>query len=132
MNTPAAWHETDEFWLRFAPIVFSGAAAGFRTATEVELVTKYVTSGARILDLCCGCGRHCLELAKQGFMVTGVDRTALYLYLASHQAEQMNLQINWVLGDMRSFERQGYFACITCFGTSFGWFQDQQSDRRVT
>ena len=29
-----------------------------------------------ILDLCCGQGRHCLELARRGFRnVTGVDRS---------------------------------------------------------
>ena len=46
-----------------------------------------IEPGAHILDLCCGVGRHSLELVRRGFHVTGVDRTQLYLDRASRQAE---------------------------------------------
>jgi 2-polyprenyl-3-methyl-5-hydroxy-6-metoxy-1,4-benzoquinol methylase len=35
--------------------------------------------GARVLDLCCGPGRHSIELATRGYRVTAVDRTRPYL-----------------------------------------------------
>ena len=28
-----------------------------------------------VLDLGCGCGRHCLEFAKLGHLVTGIDQS---------------------------------------------------------
>jgi 2-polyprenyl-3-methyl-5-hydroxy-6-metoxy-1,4-benzoquinol methylase len=31
-------------------------------------------TGGSVLDLCCGPGRHSIELARRGFKVTGVDR----------------------------------------------------------
>ena len=47
------------------------------TATEVDLLVRSagLEVNDRILDLCCGQGRHVLELAKRGYRsVTGVDR----------------------------------------------------------
>lgn len=48
------------------------------TIQDVDLLIRSLglEQNDRILDLCCGQGRHCLELAKRGFkQVTGVDRS---------------------------------------------------------
>ena len=50
------------------------------TAEEVGLLIRSVglERNDRILDLCCGQGRHSLELARRGFPnVTGLDRPAI-------------------------------------------------------
>lgn len=70
------WHEQDVFWETVAPILFAQRRWSDAPA-EVEKVVSLlgIGRGTRILDLCCGVGRHSLELARRGFHVTGVDRT---------------------------------------------------------
>ncbi|HKG95752.1 MAG TPA: methyltransferase domain-containing protein [Gemmatimonadaceae bacterium] len=41
---------------------------------------------SRVLDLCCGPGRHALPLAERGYDVTGVDRDAAALGAARRAA----------------------------------------------
>ncbi len=43
-------------------------------------------AGARILDLCCGQGRHSVLFARRGFQVTGLDLNPAYLDLAQQSA----------------------------------------------
>jgi SAM-dependent methyltransferase len=42
---------------------------------------------AKILDLSCGIGRHCIPLAKRGFIVTGYDPSEYYINIARKRAE---------------------------------------------
>src|SRR5215467_6062872 len=65
------------------------------TAEEVDLLIRSVglERNDRILDLCCGQGRHSLELASRGFPnVTGLDRSRYLIRLARKRARQRNLQ----------------------------------------
>ena len=64
------------------------------TRHEVDLFIK--STGAepadRILDLCCGQGRHVLELAARGYRhVTGIDRSRYLVRLARRRARQADL-----------------------------------------
>ncbi len=58
------------------------------TVGEVEslLGLTGVSPGARILDVGCGPGRHCLELARRGFEVVGVDISETFIDLARDAA----------------------------------------------
>jgi len=99
-----AWHEQDNFWAKWAPILFPKQ----RWENTQEEVTNIVSllkinPGASVLDLCCGPGRHSLELARRGFFATGVDRTKSYLEKARKQAETEGLKIEFIQEDMRSF-----------------------------
>jgi len=87
--------------------------------------------GAAVLDLCCGPGRHSLELARRGFKVTGVDRTARFLEEARRRAEAEGLVIEFVQGDMRTFRRPEAFDAVINLFTSFGYFDDPQEDKQV-
>ena len=49
--------------------------------------TLELKPGASVLDLCCGQGRHSVQLAKHGFRVTGLDLNREYLDLAQQAAE---------------------------------------------
>jgi SAM-dependent methyltransferase len=92
-----------------------------------------VPAGERpaVLDLACGIGRHCLELARRGFRVTGVDRTRLYLERAARRAREEGLEVELVREDMRRFRRPEAFAAAVNLFTSFGYFPDPADDRRV-
>ena len=84
-----------------------------------------------MLDLCCGVGRHSLELVRRGFRVTGVDRTQAYLDLVAAAAKREALDLELVRQDMREFHRdESYDGVINLF-TSFGYFEDPRDDQRV-
>ena len=129
-NTP--WHDQDDFWASMAPFLFTDEHWA-RASTQVEqvLVLLGVMPGATVLDLCCGPGRHALELARRGLHVTGVDRTAAYLDCARKQAEAEGVAIEFVQEDMRSFCRPETFDGAINLYTSFGYFDSPADDRQV-
>lgn len=108
-----------------------GELAWTRAGSDVEQLAGLLPAGARVLDLCCGPGRHTLELARRGFRVTALDRTAFYLEQARVQAEAENLEVEFVCDDMRRFSRVGAFDAIINLSTSFGFFEDPADDRTV-
>lgn len=103
------------------------------TPAEVDQVLKLmkIRPGARVLDLCCGPGRHSLELARRGFVVTGVDRTREYLADAAKRARKEKLAVDFVLGDMKKFRRPRAFDAAINMFTAFGYFERPADDFRV-
>ncbi len=132
MQEAKPWYEQDAFWEIVAPTLFTQQRWS-DAPTEVEQVVSLlgIEPGAHVLDLCCGVGRHSLELARRGFQVTGVDRTRLYLDRASQQAEAEGLKVEFVQSDMRSFCRPDAFDVVVNLFTSFGYFEDPEDDRQV-
>jgi SAM-dependent methyltransferase len=90
-----------------------------------------IKPGAAVLDLCCGVGRYALELARKGFYVTGVDRTAAYLQIAREKATVEHLGLDLVQDDMRHFVRPSAFDAAINLYTSFVFFEDPADDRKV-
>jgi len=132
MGEVGPWHEDDAFWETVGPVLFT-ARRWEETPREVEAMVSLLglSPDARVLDLCCGVGRHSLEFARRGFQVTGVDRTASYLQEARRRAAEEGVQVEFVQEDMRTFVRPGAFdAVINCF-TSFGYFESDDEERRV-
>jgi SAM-dependent methyltransferase len=127
------WFENKAFWSEMAPFMFhADRLAG--TAKQVDAVLTLVKAEPRckILDLCCGPGRHSLELARRGFQVTGVDLNDTYIAMASQDAASENLTgVEFLTSDMRAFRRTSAFDGILNMFTSFGYFSDPQDDRRV-
>jgi len=123
------WHEQDDFWETVSPMQQRWAD----TPAEVDnlIALLEIAPGAHILDLCCGVGRHSLELARRGFRVTGVDRTLAYLRRAAEQADTEGLEIEFVEEDMRTFCRPDAFDVVINLFTSFGYFEDPDDDRHV-
>src|SRR5262245_6963844 len=105
------------------------------TADEVGLLIRSVglERNDRILDLCCGQGRHSLELARRGFPnVTGLDRSRYLIRLARKRARQSNLQISFHEGDARRFRLgDAEFHCVCVLGNSFGYFERPEDDLAV-
>ena len=89
MSEDKPWHEDDDFWETLYPLLFSERrweAVEAEADAIIELLS--LRPGARILDLCCGPGRHSLELARRDFVVTGVDRTSMYIQKAKAAADE--------------------------------------------
>ena len=105
------------------------------TRTEVNLLIETLGLEARdhILDVCCGPGRHALELARRGFShVTGVDRSRYLVRLARRRARQDHLSLSFRESDARRLRfPEASMQCIYLFGNSFGYFEREEDDRVV-
>jgi SAM-dependent methyltransferase len=104
-----------------------------RTAREVAgiLTLLDLRPPARILDLCCGQGRHAVPLARAGYRVTGLDRSTYLLEQAQQAAARARVEVQWVRGDMRGLPWRGRFdACVNLF-TAFGYFDEEAENQAV-
>jgi SAM-dependent methyltransferase len=132
MPQTVPWHEDDAFWTNFEQTMFN-VRRWEVTPVEVDSIIALlnIQPSISVLDLCCGSGRHSLELARRGFHVTGVDRTQHYLDGAIAQAGKEGLDVEFVQEDMRTFCRPGTYDAVVNMFTSFGYFEDPEDDRRV-
>lgn len=126
------WYDDDSFWETFQNYMFDSRRLAL-AAPEVEQMIALLglQSGAAVLDLCCGIGRHSIEFARRGFKVTGVDRTTPYLDQARASASKEHLKIEFVLSDMREFSRPNAFDAAINFFTAFGYFDNPADDAKV-
>jgi SAM-dependent methyltransferase len=126
------WHDQDSFWETFGPLIFTGKVIE-AAAQDVEhaITMLKLESGAPICDLCCGVGRHSLELARRGFRVTSVDRTIHYLEEAKARAEAEQLDIEFVHEDARNFRQPNSFDAVINLFTSFGYFKEPSENMAV-
>jgi SAM-dependent methyltransferase len=124
------WHEQDEFW---ETMPLFGERLWRIAPEQVEAIISLaqLEPGAAVLDLGCGEGRHSLELARRGYRVTGVDRTAAYLRIAREKAAAGGLELELVQADMREYLRPVAFEAAISMNTSFGYFDDPAENRRV-
>ncbi len=126
------WFEREEFWEWFGPTLF-GPERIAAAPKQVELVRALLglNPPGEVLDLCCGPGRHAVELARAGFLVTGVDRTERFLEAARSRASAEGLDVRLARADMRDFREPGRFDAAINMFTSFGYFEDPDDDRLV-
>lgn len=125
------WFQNEDFWRDFYGYMFSAE----RFAAAKEEVSRIIhlarCNGGRMLDLCCGPGRHSVEFTQHGFQVTGVDASPFLLDRAREHAAQAGASIEWVQEDMRTFLRPAAFDLACNLFTSFGYFESDQDDLRV-
>jgi SAM-dependent methyltransferase len=126
------WYEDDLFWQAFESVLFNTKKLE-SAAQEVDLVVELLRlePGDKVLDLCCGIGRHSLELARRGFEVTGLDRTQSYIERARTKAQNENLKVDFVLCDARKFCAIEEFDAVINMYTAFGYFEEPSDDKRV-
>ncbi len=101
------------------------AAAG-----EARFAAEAVGLGAgdRVLDLCCGAGRHSAHLLSRTRRVTGLDWSPELLAAAR---AGLGGAAALVRGDMRALPFGGVFDVVFNFFTSFGYFADDAENARA-
>lgn len=85
--------------------------------------------GAKVLDLCCGMGRHSMALAEAGYEVTGVDLSEVLLREAKRNDPEG--QVTWHKADMRELPLTGGFDAVVNLFTSFGYFKRDEEQVKV-
>jgi len=93
---------------------------------EINLKLK-----SKVLDLCCGNGRHSILLSKRGYSVTGVDLSDNLLNIARKNAEINNLDIKFIQSDMKEINFNNEFDLTLNLFTSFGYFSTDEENENV-
>jgi SAM-dependent methyltransferase len=103
-----------------------------RTRGDIDAVEHFLDlhPPANVLDLFCGTGRHCLELAKRGYDVTGLDYSQEYVAFAQERARKEGISFRLLQGDARAIEWGRGYAAILVMWASFGFFDDEE-DRLI-
>lgn len=105
------------------------------TCTELEEITRILSleTGEKLLDLCCGQGRHALELARRGYLhVEGLDRSHYLVQKARENARNEGLSVRFREGDARKLPyHHDSFHAVLILGNSFGYFETIQDDLQV-
>jgi SAM-dependent methyltransferase len=123
------WFETffnDDYLrtVRPSPSRFVAQQVGF-----IEQIFN-LPKGSTILDVGCGLGLHALELNARGYIVVGLDLSLPMLSRAGDEAQDRGLKINFLHADMREMSFEGAFDAVLCWGTTFGYFDDD-ANRQV-
>lgn len=77
-----------------------------------------------VLDLGCGTGSLCIELAKRGYNMTGIDLSPDMLSCAGEKALAEGAEILFLNQDMREFELYGTEDAILCMMDSLNYLTE--------
>ena len=98
-------------------------ATGWKLDREIEFLeevfARHAGSVRRILEPCCGTGRHLLALAERGYQVAGYDRSVAMTEFARKRLEPFGGEI-WE-GDMATFAPPGPFDAALNLVNSIGY-----------
>jgi len=104
------------------------------TTAEVDVFIKAgdIRPEHHVLDLCCGQGRHSLELAHRGYPnINGLDFSQLLIDIANERAVKAGLDkhAKFQQGDASRLPYETHsFDIVLCLGNSFGYFHSINDD----
>jgi len=99
-------------------------------AVECDFIERAlrVPVGSRVLDVGCGLGVQSVEMASRGYHLVGLDISPTMVSRAYDEAEDRGLQIDFVRGDMRDVTFEEPFDALLCWGTTFGYFSEEENE----
>lgn len=102
----------------------------------INLIQRTVplNTNSKVLDVCCGAGRHSIELARRGYNVTGFDLSPYLISQAKEsltRAEEKNLSVEFMIKDMKDFSFGNVFDMVINVFTSFGYFETDDDNFKV-
>ncbi|WP_240377695.1 class I SAM-dependent methyltransferase [Bacillus piscicola] len=102
-----------------------------KAADELSHLMEYMPleKGMKVVDLCCGNGRHARWLARRGFYVTGVDLSPALLKKGIDLT--MGLPVQYMRADIRDVPLQEEYDGAFNLFTSFGYFTDDAENELV-
>ncbi len=84
-----------------------------------------------VADLGCGTGSFCLEMAKRGYEMIGIDQSVEMLNCAKQKALDAGVDILYLNQDMTSFELYGTVDTITCLIDSVNYVTYKKDLKRL-
>lgn len=122
-NPASTWY--DDFFTELPNTFWRAAVPAEVTASEIEFLVRAtgLRPGQRVLDVCCGSGRHALPLARRGCQVIGVDVSAEAIAHARRAAEEARLAVDLRVGDVRALPTDGRADVAICMGNAFGYLE---------
>jgi len=105
------------------------------TRLEVDLICDMLSirPGQKILDLCCGHGRHSLELFARGFTeCTLVDYSPFLIDCVKKEARRQNYNMEIIQADARNTGLSSEaFDIVIIMGNSLGYIDKSESDLEI-
>jgi len=103
------------------------------TKKEIDFLVKNLKlkKGQKILDLCCGQGRHSIELARRGYKVVGVDYSKYLLGVAKKRAKEAGIEIEFKRQDARNLKLKGKFDVVINMFTAFGYLENDRENEKI-
>jgi ubiquinone/menaquinone biosynthesis C-methylase UbiE len=89
-----------------------------------SLIQKYCPGTKRVLDLCCGTGEHAIQMTKLGYEVTGIDLSNDMLAIAREKAENLDLSINFICGNVYNVDVSEKYRAAYCLGYTLLYMTD--------
>jgi SAM-dependent methyltransferase len=115
---------------RLYPVLYAHRDDG-TAAEEVKSLARVLDLNgqrARVLDACCGSGRHAEALAGLGFEVVGSD---LSPFLLDRALVRQPLSGRLALADIRNLPFHAVFDVVVNLFTSFGYFLDDTENEQA-
>ncbi|NQS78237.1 MAG: methyltransferase domain-containing protein [Methanoculleus bourgensis] len=104
------------------------------TRSEIDRITRvlHLQPDEKVLDLCCGQGRHTLELVRRGYNAEGLDQSHYLIQRARSTAKKEGLSARFREGDARRLPyRADTYDAVLVLGNSFGYFDSVEEDLRI-
>jgi len=96
-----------------------------------EIFHKNKKDVSLLLDLGCGTGSFCIEMAKRGYDMIGVDLSPDMLSCAREKAENSGVDILFLNQDMTRFELYGTVDAAVCLMDSINYITGKSDLKRM-
>ncbi|MDP7420477.1 MAG: class I SAM-dependent methyltransferase [bacterium] len=105
------------------------------TGQEVDLIEKFlpIEKSSRILDLCGGHGRHCLELNRRGYLhLICLDYSLFLVQHGKQNAEARLKPVQFIRADARQTGlKDAAVDAVMMMTNSFGYFTEDKDNRQI-
>jgi 2-polyprenyl-3-methyl-5-hydroxy-6-metoxy-1,4-benzoquinol methylase len=101
------------------------------TLAEVDFIidAAKLKPESHVLDIMCGYGRHCLELARRGMNVTALDNLPDYINEIKEKCKVENLPVECICGDVLGMHSDRVYDAVICMGNSLQFFNEEDTLR---
>jgi len=101
-----------------------------RELVQLILANVHLDKNAKIVDLCCGQGRHAYILSQEGYEVYGIDLSRTLLQVAKFK-NCHSTNTFFIQADMRKLPAVNSFDLLLNLFTSFGYFEEDEENKTV-